>query len=200
MKRKNRGFTLIELLVVIAIIGVLVGLMASVLPKIHAQGRRITCTSNLRALLQAAHMFADDHGELIPDVPQLFAYLDDPNVFLCPEDTRSDAEFDPACKTSYSASEATPKSLLPSDTDGQFTNALVYIESDKLAKTFEERADVKIGFGGEDSDIAYRHGKSDNVTLIAFLDGHVKFYDVSDVPAVYERVPFKALGGSTREH
>lgn len=56
-KPKNQGFTLVELLVVIAIIGVLVALLLPAVQAARESARKMTCTTRLRELGQAAITF-----------------------------------------------------------------------------------------------------------------------------------------------
>lgn len=64
---RHRAFTLVELLAVIAIIGVLAGILFSVLGKIRASAALATCTSNLRTVHQALMLYANERrGELLP--------------------------------------------------------------------------------------------------------------------------------------
>jgi len=62
---KTWGFTLIELLVVIAIIAVLMGILMPALKSAREQGKRISCMNNLRQLMLAWNMYADDNDEKI---------------------------------------------------------------------------------------------------------------------------------------
>ncbi|HUS80191.1 MAG TPA: prepilin-type N-terminal cleavage/methylation domain-containing protein, partial [Armatimonadota bacterium] len=63
----RRGFTLVELLVVVAIIAILAAIILSVFARVRETGRQAACVSNLRQLVDAARMYADDHDRrLVP--------------------------------------------------------------------------------------------------------------------------------------
>jgi prepilin-type N-terminal cleavage/methylation domain-containing protein/prepilin-type processing-associated H-X9-DG protein len=67
---KQRGFTLIELLVVIAIIALLLALLMPALEMARAHARRAVCTANLRDLVIAWVIYADDNdGKIVNGQP-----------------------------------------------------------------------------------------------------------------------------------
>jgi prepilin-type N-terminal cleavage/methylation domain-containing protein/prepilin-type processing-associated H-X9-DG protein len=63
--RKQKAFTLIELLVVIAIIAVLMAILMPALNRAREQGKRTVCMSNLKQLMLAWVLYADDHDQSI---------------------------------------------------------------------------------------------------------------------------------------
>ena len=63
---KRKGFTLIELLVVIAIIAVLMAILMPTLQRAREQGKRAACLNNLRQLILAWNLYADDNdGKIV---------------------------------------------------------------------------------------------------------------------------------------
>lgn len=62
-REENRGFTLIELLVVIAIIAILAAILFPVFAKAREKARQTACASNLKQIVTAWQMYAQDYDE-----------------------------------------------------------------------------------------------------------------------------------------
>lgn len=60
------AFSLVELLVVIAILGILASLLLPTLNRTKSSAQGAQCGSNLRQLIQAWHMYTDDHQGQLP--------------------------------------------------------------------------------------------------------------------------------------
>jgi prepilin-type N-terminal cleavage/methylation domain-containing protein/prepilin-type processing-associated H-X9-DG protein len=60
------GFTLVELLVVIAIIAILMAMMMPAISRAKGKANAISCLNNMRQLMLAATMYANDHEEEFP--------------------------------------------------------------------------------------------------------------------------------------
>jgi prepilin-type N-terminal cleavage/methylation domain-containing protein len=65
-KHFRQAFTLIELLVVLAIIAILASLLLPVLAGSKEKAKRTACKNNLRQLIIATHLYANDAREKLP--------------------------------------------------------------------------------------------------------------------------------------
>jgi prepilin-type N-terminal cleavage/methylation domain-containing protein len=85
----RRAFTLVELLVVIAILSALAAILFPVLAQTREKARQATCTSQMRQIGLALHMYRDDFDELPPHLSTLApTYVNDPRLFVCPDDPK----------------------------------------------------------------------------------------------------------------
>lgn len=66
MRRTLRGFTLIELLVVVAIIALLISILVPALKAARREGKRIKCAANVRELLVAVRVYANEEKDFMP--------------------------------------------------------------------------------------------------------------------------------------
>jgi prepilin-type N-terminal cleavage/methylation domain-containing protein/prepilin-type processing-associated H-X9-DG protein len=98
MKRKHYGFTLIELLVVIAIIAILAAILFPVFARARETARGASCTSNLKQLSTAVHMYIQDYdGRFFPNgqnpgiTPRdrTMPYTKNVRIWVCPSETNA---------------------------------------------------------------------------------------------------------------
>jgi len=157
----KRAFTLVELLVVIAIIAVLFALIVPAAAKTREQAHAVQCMNNMRQLGMAALMYADDHNDDIPDVPDTSAYIDDEEVYVCPKDDRDDLG---ASSPSYSYFAATPDKLRPEDFPCAQSETILYVESELAGN---DKSAIN------DKCVLLRH---DQRTVIVFADGHTSCF------------------------
>jgi prepilin-type N-terminal cleavage/methylation domain-containing protein len=109
---RTRAFTLVELLVVIGIIAILIAILMPALSRAKDQANGVKCSANMRTMMLAALMFAQDHKGCMfgnwsdfnnpdeekrdflagstqdwnqaPKAGTLWRYIKDENVYRCP--------------------------------------------------------------------------------------------------------------------
>jgi prepilin-type N-terminal cleavage/methylation domain-containing protein/prepilin-type processing-associated H-X9-DG protein len=168
----RKGFTLIELLVVIAIIAILAAILFPVFARAREKARQASCQSNLKQIMLADQMYAQDFDEVhtLADYGTyawcptasggsevhgaLCSYVKNHGIFQCPSKKTQMVGY---CMNA--AFSGVPDAALwaPSET-------VSYLDS--------EDGSISIAAPAA-GDICARHNDGCNV---AFGDGHVKFH------------------------
>jgi prepilin-type N-terminal cleavage/methylation domain-containing protein/prepilin-type processing-associated H-X9-DG protein len=153
----RRGFTLIELLVVIAIIAILAAILFPVFAKAREKARTASCLNNIKQLGLAMMQYSQDYDEYYPKCytadngagsnvrwfwrndtypGQLYAYIKNKQVFVCPSGTPGSY----GCNTALM-----PAGASPTPKQGQVTKPA---ETIAFADANAWGGDVNTGNGG----------------------------------------------------
>jgi prepilin-type N-terminal cleavage/methylation domain-containing protein/prepilin-type processing-associated H-X9-DG protein len=175
IKKNNfkKGFTLLELLIVLTVIIILASLLLPALSKARQRTQSTKCLANLKQLITAVALYAQDYGKypnITPGAPDqpftgdggngklatlLNPFVNNKDVFICPANTTELYGPNPeGIKTSYKYNEVM-----------RFTN--VY-STNMLASWSVVLIDNK--------DWAPRHLNGAN---LAYMDGHVEWHPQS---------------------
>jgi prepilin-type N-terminal cleavage/methylation domain-containing protein len=192
LNRRN-GFTLIELLVVIAIIAILAAILFPMVTGAKESGRRTACLANMRQLFIGVTMYATDnngrspnprvcvtqpswegaqcvHGTINFGQGQIFRYVRNTDVYLCPTDRNRDAPETWQGKA-YPLSYSMNCDFINEDTLQVLVLDVCRRTRDVLLFIHESRGTINDGdFNWRDSDMP-SNVHYDGTTLI-YLDGH----------------------------
>jgi dolichol-phosphate mannosyltransferase len=187
------GFTLIELLTVIAVMTILAGLLFPVLANARRSAQKTTCRSNLRQLAFAIQIYAQDYDDVLPRWfngdplagvwdRTISPYVRADRVFLCPSNTKS---VPGAIVRSYALPRnvsGLPLAAVPRPSD----SVLLY---EKGGEALGERLDATgeyfyQTYGLNDFRLWHANGK-----MLAFVDGHVRFWPLGQGPWSYDFRP-----------
>ena len=185
MKRR-KGFTLIELLVVIAIIAILAAILFPVFARTRAKAKQASCLSNMKQIMTAYIMYADDH-EKTPDAGatrwnspaadgnrtswyyRLDKYVGDVEVYKCPAYPSADIGYQASCRPAGKAlSEFTRPSKTCAIVDG-FGTTYGYGAS----------TNMPTDTGGCIPINSVPTNKHSGGVNIGFIDGHAKWAEVN---------------------
>jgi len=182
---RGKGFTLIELLVVIAIIAILAAILFPVFARAREKARQTACVNNLKEIVLAALMYAQDYDEqgvmfgdgvdwgsmtyLWPYALQ--PYIKNSQIYDCPS---ADATWDGSardCSMSYGIAYSDLAYYGWGVKLGivRYPSSVVY---------FGDNSDCWINTGSSGNHLADRHNE---VCNIAFFDGHVKAMKLSEL-------------------
>jgi len=197
--KAKRGFTLIELLVVIAIIAILAAMLFPVFSKAREKARTASCQSNMKQLMLAINMYAQDYDEVLPGENYdfggggnatgdgswrgaIYPYVKNAQVFVCPSHRPDSPLFDgryndKGTNSSYAINDAHQDAGAPTPPVNQ---ALAAIEDSAsvifLIESTGAPDDITVAENTRGwvptGSWATRHSDG---SIYGFVDGHVKW-------------------------
>jgi len=193
MRKTRSGFTLIELLVVIAIIAILAAILFPVFARAREKARETSCSSQLRQLGLALHMYAQDYDEMFPFdayignphpmlVTGLYPYVKNRNLFYCPSARALEGGAQSA------AYQGPPDSVIDTDANWAAYRITYKYYSWVLQDPWAKQLTPRILTEASDADCwmlsdwfrkqcptwPHKRAKAQGI-LVQYVDGHVKF-------------------------
>lgn len=191
----KKSFTLIELLVVIAIIGILAAILLPALNRASNRASLVTCQNNEAQLVKGAVIHATDHKYDLPHSPSranvadwtnetvdswagnLYDYIKDRRVFRC--DSAKEASGATGDLLSYSSPwpiQSTKYNVF----DSPAKKVLYFCyQADSQCVSVPREIGTSTWNALKAEDAVVAHG--DNMTSVAFVDGHTEFVQVDSL-------------------
>ncbi|MBC7287651.1 MAG: DUF1559 domain-containing protein [Armatimonadetes bacterium] len=203
----RKGFTLIELLVVIAIIAILAAILFPVFARAREKARQASCQSNIKQLMLAVLMYAQDYDEMLvgswydydgsgTNTPGDYTwraavapYVRNVQIFICPSYASLSNPFDGAipdqAKQSGYARNVVHWAAGPPDPPfGSLANIALPAETIFLTESTGS-FEFSMGVNGDNNHGLLRNDaagtRHNDGCNYAFVDGHVKWYKPSAV-------------------
>lgn len=175
MSRHRSGFTLIELLVVIAIIAILASILFPVFARAREKARQSACLSNVKQIVLALDMYAQDYDEMYP--PGYTPFQDEPNWrdFVAPYMKNKQILVCPSQKkdrpASYGLTYAVQRKSIGSWDDASSVVAIAE------SVGFQEKywGVLPLSADPATSSNAYIDPRHNNGLNVGFADGHAKW-------------------------
>jgi prepilin-type N-terminal cleavage/methylation domain-containing protein/prepilin-type processing-associated H-X9-DG protein len=177
----KKGFTLIELLVVIAIIAILAAILFPVFARAREKARQTTCTNNQRQIALSISMYAQDHGEVLPDEGIWGVIGADPGILKCPSNGK------------FTIGYGYNGTLLGKSIGDVASPSDEFVTGDSNASTSTPPSIINLP-GQFDA----RHSNS---VIVSYLDGHVGVCKSDNLPATVvslKSVTMTSANSSTR--
>ncbi|RYG74560.1 DUF1559 domain-containing protein [bacterium] len=184
----RKAFTLIELLVVIAIIAILAAILFPVFGRARENARRSSCASNLKQISLGALQYVQDYDERfmpISNAPfrmpiRTAPYIKSGQIWKCPSSTSDDDTWD-GTQEDFVVGYGFNISWIAGQSLAAITKSsetVLYAETQYPGLTYGSQSAFPLqGYPGlTGAKVCYRHFDRANV---AFVDGHVKSYNLA---------------------
>ncbi len=202
---KCTAFTLTELLVSIAIIGILAGVVLSIVGLVRGRATTAQCSSNLRQCAMAINLYAAEHRGMAPSTTWTLEIQPYISAFNVKSGTNPDLAFPISCpslpydSSKYGRSTYSMNSWLDTDHSNQNTGAngkvsfgwsmplrnveaparKIMLFDGRLASTSPDGSQWAFNAVKGAEYIDFRH--QGNVANILFVDGHVSALKLADI-------------------